>query len=292
MVYKLFFASLMCISLVRGHTMTDFHYPEARTYTSADQGYTQYGAPSLHGKGQYVLTYDDGPHPIYTPQILDHLKASGVKATFFIITSKVTQKTFPIIERMLNEGHIVASHGSFHDNSNQISRESWKSKVKQSFKDLAQFYQRAGVDFTKFYYRFPYAAYGKRSDHHHLNTLREISQELMGDNCIHFTFWDHDSGDWIPGMSSQEVAGNFRAIHEGGKFISYKTITKEGRRIQVKNPLHLSQPVQGGVLLLHDIQASSPAATQQILNYAQEKGIEFAALDEVEEFRITKNCRL
>ncbi len=35
--------------------------------------------------GQAALTFDDGPHPVYTPKLLDLLKAYHVKATFFVV---------------------------------------------------------------------------------------------------------------------------------------------------------------------------------------------------------------
>ena len=124
-------------------TYAYFHYPEDRNYTATDRGYTQYGAPSLHRTGKYALTFDDGPHPVYTAKILDTLKANNVKATFFIITTNVNEKTFPLIKRMLDEGHIVASHGRNHDNSNNITKAVWKSRVKQSFIELA-----APIDFS------------------------------------------------------------------------------------------------------------------------------------------------
>lgn len=270
-----------------------FHYPEDRTYTSQDRGFAQYGAPSLHKTGKYALTFDDGPHPIRTPIILDHLKAYKAKAVFFIVTSLVTEKTFPIIKRMLDEGHIVASHGRSHDNSNVISKALWKSRVKQSFLDLAKFYKRAGHEFNKFYYRFPYAAYGTRKDHHHMNTLKEISQELMGDNCIHFAFWDIDSGDWIPKMTADEVAQNLISTNEGGRFITYKTMRPAGKpAYQIKQYMELKNPMSGGVVLQHDIQLSSVEGTRKFLQYAQERNLEIVRLDEVEEFAITKDCRM
>lgn len=269
-----------------------FHYPEDRNYTGSDKGYTQYGAPSLHRTGKYALTFDDGPHPVHTPKILDHLKTANAKATFFIITTNVNEKTFPLIKRMLDEGHIVASHGRSHDNSNSIPKETWKARVKQSFVDLEALYKRAGHSFEKFYYRFPYAAYAERKDHHQLNTLREISRELMGENCIHFAFWDHDSGDWIPGIKAEEVSQNFKATNEGGKFITYKTIRSNGKVTQIKVRKDITEPLSGGVLLQHDIQPSSVEGTRQLLKYVAEKNLEIVALDEVEEFKITRNCRI
>ncbi len=270
-----------------------FHYPEDRNYTSADQGYTQYGSPSLYKTGKYALTFDDGPHPIHTTKILDALKAANVKATFFVLTSNVNENTFPLIKRMLDEGHIVADHGYTHDNSNNIPKATWKARVKKSFIDMAALYKRAGHTFDKFYYRFPYAAYGQRADHHQINTLKEISQELTGDNCIQFAFWDHDSGDWIPGMTPEEVMQNFRATNEGGKFITYKTVRNSaGNTTQIKIRKDITAPTSGGVILEHDIQLSSAVGIKLILDYVANNNLEIVRLDEVDEFRVTKNCRM
>lgn len=281
------------MALMTGGVLADPQYPEERTYTSQDKGYTQYGAPSLHKTGKYALTFDDGPHPIHTSKILDNLKAANAKATFFIITSNVNESTFPLVKRMLDEGHIVGSHGRNHDNSNKIPKDIWKSRVKKSFIELASFYKRAGHELDKFYYRFPYAAYGERKDYHHLNTLKEISQELMGENCIQFAFWDFDSSDWVPGMSSEEVFENFKASNEGGKYITYKTIkTAQGLTTQIKRRNDISDPLSGGVVLEHDIQLSSVDGSKKILDYVASNNLEIVRLDEVEEFRPKPNCRM
>ena len=59
------------------------------------------------------LTFDDGPHPINTPKILDLLKAANIKACFFIIGKNAYQ--FPdIIKRMDEEGHIIGNHSYSH----------------------------------------------------------------------------------------------------------------------------------------------------------------------------------
>ena len=286
-IFSLFLATLSLSA------STYYHYPEDRQYTSADQGYAQYGAPSLYKTGKYALTFDDGPHPVYTAKILDSLKANNIKATFFIITTNVTEATFPLVKRMLDEGHIVASHGRNHDNSNNITKDVWKSRVKQSFVELAALYKRSGYTIDKFFYRFPYAAYGQRKDHHHINTLKEISQELTGDNCIQFAFWDIDSSDWVPGMTGAEVAANFKASNEGGKYITYKTIRNSaGRVTQIKLRKDITEPTSGGVILEHDIQLSSVNGLPLILDYAANNNLDIVRLDEVDEFRVTKTCRM
>lgn len=288
-MFKLLSALIFSATSFSSHAY--FHYPEDRLYTSSDRGYTQYGAPSLHRTGKFSLTFDDGPHPVYTAQVLNALKAADVKATFFIITSSVNEKTYPLVKRMLDEGHIVASHGLSHDNSNTLPRATWKARVKQSFIDLARFHKKAGHEFNKFYYRFPYAAYGERQDYHHINALKEISRELMGENCIHFAFWDIDSGDWIPKMTAAEVAANFKASNEGGKFITYKTVRNSaGVKVQIKVNTQITKPTSGGVVLQHDVQLSTADGTKVILDYVQANNLDIVRLDEVEEFKVTKNC--
>ncbi|WP_397539670.1 polysaccharide deacetylase family protein [Rummeliibacillus pycnus] len=56
-----------------------------------------------------AITFDDGPHAVYTPQLLDLLKKYDVKATFFVVGSNV-KKNPEIVKRMAEEGHMVGIH--------------------------------------------------------------------------------------------------------------------------------------------------------------------------------------
>lgn len=56
------------------------------------------------------LTYDDGPNPAATPQLLDVLRDHDARATFFLIDAHVTEETATIVRRMFDEGHAVALH--------------------------------------------------------------------------------------------------------------------------------------------------------------------------------------
>ncbi len=58
------------------------------------------------------LTYDDGPNPFTTPDLLDVLKAEGVQATFFIIDAHLDAGSAPIVARTFAEGHSVALHSA------------------------------------------------------------------------------------------------------------------------------------------------------------------------------------
>jgi chitooligosaccharide deacetylase len=56
------------------------------------------------------LTFDDGPNPTATPQLLDVLAQHQVQATFFVIDKHITRETAPLVRRAFEEGHAVAIH--------------------------------------------------------------------------------------------------------------------------------------------------------------------------------------
>jgi len=56
------------------------------------------------------LTFDDGPNPTTTPDLLDVLAREQVQATFFLIDRHITDRTAPIVRRMFDAGHAVALH--------------------------------------------------------------------------------------------------------------------------------------------------------------------------------------
>ena len=58
------------------------------------------------------LTFDDGPNPTTTPDLLDVLRREDVRATFFVIDRHITEETAPIVRRMFAEGHAVALHSA------------------------------------------------------------------------------------------------------------------------------------------------------------------------------------
>lgn len=58
------------------------------------------------------LTFDDGPNPATTPDLLDVLSRERARATFFLIDRHITDETAPIVRRMFAEGHAVALHSA------------------------------------------------------------------------------------------------------------------------------------------------------------------------------------
>ena len=64
------------------------------------------GTPTVY------LTFDDGPNPSTTPDLLDVLAAESAPATFFIIDEHLDDTTAPIVRRAFADGHAVALHSA------------------------------------------------------------------------------------------------------------------------------------------------------------------------------------
>lgn len=78
-----------------------------------------------------ALTFDDGPNPEYTPLLLNLLQKYGVKASFFVVGSKV--KAHPaIIKRMCQEGHTIGIHHYHHISSWILSPFRLKKQLKMT----------------------------------------------------------------------------------------------------------------------------------------------------------------
>ena len=74
------------------------------------------------------LTFDDGPHPVATPFVLDELKKHDARATFFCIGKNV-QEYPQIYRRVLMEGHRVGNHTQNHLNG-------WKTEDKKYLQNI------------------------------------------------------------------------------------------------------------------------------------------------------------
>lgn len=75
-----------------------------------------------------ALTFDDGPHPYYTEQLLDGLKERGVHATFFV-TGEHASLHPDIIKRMQEEGHLIGNHTYSHVQLTRGNREQFKEEL-------------------------------------------------------------------------------------------------------------------------------------------------------------------
>lgn len=256
-----------------------------------DTGFSQYLAKSLRGTKKVALTFDDGPDAVTTPKLLDTLKKFNTKVTFFLLTDNITAETLPIVQRMIAEGHTIASHHHDHVSSDTKTEAAYRAGLKKSITKIARLEEEGNSEHKEIYYRFPYGAYGsKKLAYHHLNVMKDVSKELFGDNCINFVFWDIDTVDWLVEMTPDDITQNVMANIFGGTAYDFQ---RNSNGSYSKITLKINKPLGGGVVLMHDVHARSVDAVPKILQKFIEKGVEVVPLQEVDEYSYRgKECRL
>ncbi|MFB2120597.1 MULTISPECIES: polysaccharide deacetylase family protein [Parapedobacter] len=87
---------------------------------------------------QVALTFDDGPHPVYTPQVLELLDRYNVKATFFCIGKNV-RKHPDVVQRIHDTGHAVGNHSYSHARSIDFNgKTNWLEELQQTDTAIGQ----------------------------------------------------------------------------------------------------------------------------------------------------------
>ena len=153
-----------------------------------------------------MLTFDDGPDPRNTPQILDVLSKEGVPATFFAVGDNVAK--YPeIFRRLTQEGHMVGNHTMSHvdfwagDNSANRQQIIGADRV-----------MRASDSYATRLFRIP------TGDPSH-NSLALLQAQQLG--YLHINM-DYDTRDWsyAPGvpLPAQKLdgKGHIVLVHDGG----------------------------------------------------------------------------
>ena len=124
------------------------------------------------------LTFDEGYEAGYTSRILDILKENDVKATFFLTAHYVNTQE-ELVQRMIDEGHIIGNHTVNHKSMPDLSEE----EIKKEVMDLHQ------VIYEKFNYEMKYIRPPKG----------EFSQRtLQLTNSLEYTtvMWSFAYEDW------------------------------------------------------------------------------------------------
>lgn len=103
-----------------------------------------------------ALTFDDGPHPVYTEELLDGLKERGVHATFFV-TGEHAELHPEIIDRMNEEGHLIGNHTYSHIQLKDSNREQFREELVRTNEIISEI---TGEEVL--YVRPPYGTWDKK----------------------------------------------------------------------------------------------------------------------------------
>jgi peptidoglycan/xylan/chitin deacetylase (PgdA/CDA1 family) len=124
-----------------------------------------------------ALTFDDGPNEVWTPRVLDTLKANNVRATFFVLGQAV-RPVSNMFRRILAEGHEVGTHSWRHDAFTRFTDQQIISDLQRCL----QVMRAEGATVRCF--RPPYGAHNARVD---------ADARSLG---LHVILWDVDPDDW------------------------------------------------------------------------------------------------
>jgi len=187
---------------------------------------------SASGDVEVVLTFDDGPNPITTPQVLDILAAHHLKAVFFLVGVMIDpeDKRIPgILDRMIREGHIIGNHTQHHKDPCRA-----KETDQTAIDDLdgGKRTIEAATHLDLGWVRVPY---GARCDR---------IERLLADRHLKHFHWDLDPQEWKHGNLKRTVG-----------YVTTE-LSRAGGRV---------------VLLMHDIKRVTVKALPEILKFIDEE---------------------
>ncbi|HSW05984.1 MAG TPA: polysaccharide deacetylase family protein [Aquabacterium sp.] len=154
---------------------------------AAAYGTAQHQALPLQ-PGEVVITFDDGPRPESTPQVLQALKAQCVRATFFMNGAPLVRH-LDLAQRVSAEGHSVGMHGFHHSHFATLP----EAEQLADLKAMQRAHQQAfGVPAAA--YRFPF--------------LEETATLRTALKAQGITVLSVDAGvdDWLPAQTPQMLA--------------------------------------------------------------------------------------
>lgn len=154
------------------------------------------------------LSFDDGPHPVVTPFVLDLLKKHNARATFFCIGKNV--EAYPeVYRRILAEGHSVGNHTYHHPNGARTGVEEYLEDVRKA----------AAVIDSKLF-RPPY---GRIKKSQHKKILQDLGMKTV--------MWSVLSGDFDERLSGDQCCNNVLKLVNPGSIVVFHDSEKAWQRL-------------------------------------------------------------
>lgn len=163
---------------------------------------------------EVYLTFDDGPHPVVTPFVLEQLRVYGVKATFFFIGNNV-RKYPEVAERVRSEGHSIGNHTYDHLNGWSVTTAAYLENIEKA---------RGLIPGNLF--RPPYGRLTRRQ----LKGIRACYPHLK------VVLWDLLSGDFDQRLSGEDCYENVMRRLRSGSVVVFHDSEKAFPRLKVCLP--------------------------------------------------------
>ncbi|KHD44442.1 polysaccharide deacetylase family protein [Streptococcus hongkongensis] len=150
---------------------------------------------ALHPKKLVALTFDDGPNPLTTPQVLSTLQRYQDKATFFMLGSKVTGNE-AIVKSIVDSGSEIGNHSWDHPDLTKIPIQDVKTQIDNTNTVIEKVIGKKPT-----YLRPPYGATNDRIEK--TSGMRQI-------------LWTVDTRDWENHNTEKMMANIKGQLHPGG----------------------------------------------------------------------------
>jgi peptidoglycan-N-acetylglucosamine deacetylase len=153
-----------------------------------------------------AITFDDGPNPLYTPQILEIFSEAKAKATFFMIGEQM--KSHPDVVKQVTEGgHEIGNHTFSHPMLSQLSIDDCLAEIEQTEKLAVELDGRKPVVF-----RPPYFDYNQDT----VSLLQQKGYPMIGAVNLEAQDWEQPGVEHILGKSRDVVEnGSILIFHDG-----------------------------------------------------------------------------
>lgn len=189
------------------------------------------------------LTFDDGPSKSVTPHILDLLKFHNIKATFFVLGSRV--KLNPdIVKREYDEGHYIANHGYSHKYSSIYAKP--ENVIEEYNKTEAEIRKALNnQNYSSHLFRFPGGSIGGE-----YNKIKKSAKKQLKEKQIAYLDWNALTSDAAGANTKEKILKNMK-----------KTVGN----------------YQNVVLLMHDApdKKLTYETLEDVITYLTEKGYSF-----------------
>ena len=143
------------------------------------------------------LTFDDGPDPTWTPQVLDVLRQYGVKATFCMV-GRYARANPALVQRVVAEGHALCNHTQNHASLDTLSAAGVEAEISGATASIA-----AAGSGTPIVFRIPY---GRGSP-----TVSAVAGKLG----LPILGWNVDPSDYTRPGTDQIIARVSQAVRPG-----------------------------------------------------------------------------
>jgi len=208
-------------------------------------------------KKKLVLTFDDGPDPKYTKQILDTLAYYHVPAAFFVVGYQA-ENNIPLIKRIFKEGHEIGNHTFTHPDMSEVSKQRAALEM-----DATRLLIECITGHSTILFRAPFNADSEPGKYEELAPIalsRQKNYITVGESI--------DPEDWqIP-------------INEYKNDTIFDRVVKiYQHKINTGNPEDTS--IAGSIILLHDAggnRENTVNATGKIIRYFRAQGYSFTTV--------------